>query len=212
MKKSISITIPAYNEQRNIKAVCAEVILEMKKLKIPFEILFVNDGSTDNTGKILDQLKKKHKDVLRIIHHKTNMGFTGAMKSCYINARGDYIFLGPADGQFKFAEVALFLDRIKKNDIVVAYRINNPERVSRRIYSYCFHLMSRLLFGIKLREFSSCIMYTKKVKDSIQIESNSYSCLFLPEFIYKSMQKNYKIVQVPIHFYKRRGEKEKGSR
>lgn len=209
--KKISITIPAYNEEETIKQVVENAISEVIKITSRYEILLVDDGSTDKTSVIMDGLKKKYAGKIRIVRHVKNKGFTGALKSCYENARGDWIFLGPADGQFNYSELELFVDKISINDIIVAYRILNEETLYRKINSFLFHLLSRILFSIKLKEFSTCMLYSKEVRDSISIQSRTSSALFLPEFFYKALKKGYRIDQVPIHFYKRKGGKQKGS-
>ena len=159
----------------------------------------------------MDQLAKKYGKKIRVIHNSANKGFSGAMKTCYDNANGDIIFLGPADGQFDYSQIGLFVSEIKNKDFIVAYRAINEEKFYRKINSFAFHLFSRILFGITFKEFSSCILYTREVRDSIKIESHPFSCLFLIELIYKSMQMNYRFGQVPIKFDKRKGGVAKGS-
>src|SRR3990167_7722263 len=209
--KIISITIPAYNEEKTIELVVKNAISSVSKISPKYEILLVDDGSIDNTLKIMADLKRKFKDKIRIIHHSKNKGFTGALKSCYENAKGDLIFLGPADGQFDYSELNLFTKEIPHYDIVAAYRIFNEESLYRKINSYLYHLLSRILFNLKLKEFSTCMSYSKKVRDSITIHAHPASALFLPEFFYKAIQNNYSIGQVPIHFYRRKCGKQKGA-
>lgn len=209
--KKISITIPAYNEEKTIESVIKNALSSVSKLTNKYEILLVDDGSTDETSKIIDNFKKNLGNKINIIHHKKNTGFTGAMLSCYKNAKGDLIFLGPADGQFDYRELKLFVKEIKKKDIVVSYRAINEEKLYRKFYSFSYHLISKILFGIKLKEFSTCILYTKKVRNSIVIRADPFSALFLPEFIYKSIRKGYIIGEVPIHFYQRKGGTQKAT-
>lgn len=209
--QKISVTIPAYNEEKTIKKVVESAISSVSKISHKFEIVLVDDGSSDNTLKIMTEIKRRHGNCIRIIHHSQNQGFSGALKSCYQNAKGDLIFLGPADGQFDYSELNLFVNEIAHNDIVVAYRIFNEESRYRKLNSYLFHLLSRILFNIRLKEFSTCMLYSKKVRDSITIQARPSSALFLPEFFYKAIQNGYSIGQVPIHFYRRKGGKQKGS-
>lgn len=207
----LSITIPAFNEEETIEAVFINAEKSAKHNSSNYEIVLIDDGSTDRTGAILDAIKKRSKKVV-VIHHKKNLGFSGAMRSCYEHASGELIFLGPGDGQFDYSEIRKFIHEIKNHDIVVSYRIFNEEKNYRKINSFIFHALSRILFGIQLKEFSSCMLYHKYVRDSIKIkEANPFSCLFLLEFIYKAMTKGFSFGQVPIHFYKRKGGVQKGS-
>lgn len=209
--KKISITIPAFNEEKTIESVVKNAIDSVSGISSNYEILLVDDGSVDSTFQMMKKLERKFKGKISIIHHTKNKGFSGALKSCYENAKGDLIFLGPADGQFNYNELKNFIKEVEKKDIVVAYRQINEESRYRKINSYLFHLLSRILFGIKLKEFSTCMVYSKKVRDSITIQASPSSALFLPEFFYKAIQEGYSIGQVPIHFYKRKGGKQKGS-
>jgi glycosyltransferase involved in cell wall biosynthesis len=211
LTESIAITIPAYNEEATIAAVFRQARSAISKITDNYEIVLVDDGSRDNTGTIMDTLKRNYRAHTVVVHHKNNKGFSGAMKTCYERASKDLIFLGPADGQFNYLEVQWFVDAIRDKDVVVAYRIFNQEPWYRKINSFVYHALARLLFGIKLRELSSCIMYRRSVRDAIEISADPYSCLFLSEFIYKAMHKDYRIGQVPIHFYKRKGGKAKGT-
>lgn len=210
-RESISITIPAYNEEQTLEKVFYNALSSVEKLTDDYEIVLVNDGSKDTTGKIIDSIKKRYGKEVVVIHHKKNKGFSGAMKSCYANASKNLIFLGPADGQFNYKEVAKFVKEIYNKDIVVAYRIVNNEKLYRKISSFLFHLLCRILFGITLREFSSCVLYRKRVRDSISIQAHPVSCLFLPEFIYKARQRGFTFGEVPIHFYARAGGVQKGT-
>lgn len=209
--KKISITIPAYNEEETLTQVTEQAVTSVSHLSHTFEILLVNDGSTDKTGAIITSLSRKHPGIVRSISHKVNKGFSAAMNTCYSNADGDYIFLGPADGQFDYYEIATFTKKINHFDIVVGYRVHNEETVMRKVNSFFFHLLARILFGIRLKEFSSCIMYTRNVRDSIHVQANSYACLFLPEFMYRAAQAGCTIGEVPIHFYSRKGGVQKGT-
>ncbi len=211
--KKIVITIPAYNEETTIERVVKNVIQELSKFTDNFYILLVNDGSWDKTAQVIEELRKKYKNRVQVIHHKKNKGFSGAMKTCYEHAKGDLIFLGPADGQFNYSQVKLFVNELEKNkrDIVTAYRVINEEKITRKISSFAFHLIAKMLFGIRLKEFSSCILYTRKLRDSISIQAHPVSCMFLPELIYKSMKKKYTFGEVPIRFEKRKGGQANGA-
>lgn len=183
----------------------------VRHLTNDYEIVLVDDGSTDGTSEIMDKLKKENSANTVVVHHRHNKGFSGAMVSCYRHASKDLIFLGPADGQFDYREVQSFVEAMRGKDMIVAYRVVNKEKWYRKINSFVYHTLARTLFGIKLREMSSCIMYRKSVRDAIEITADPFSCLFLSELIYKAMHKGYNIGQVPIHFYPRKGGVQKGT-
>lgn len=212
-KESLSVVIPAYNEKSTIEDVVKDALDTLRNLKIEYEIVLVDDGSTDGTGKIIDKLATNRN--IRSVHHNVNKGFTGAMKTCFKNARKHFIFLAPADGQFNFAELPKFLDAIKGVDVVTAYVTENEEGYGKKLISSFFHLpflfFCRFLLGIKLREFSSVSLWRRRVFEAAIIESEDSSAMFLPELISKSFRKKYKFREVPIVLHKRRGGMAKGT-
>ncbi|MDO8503226.1 MAG: glycosyltransferase [bacterium] len=213
-KESLSVVIPAYNEVGTIESVVKDVSLVLKKIKIDYEIVLVDDGSTDGTGKIIDKLSRSKN--IRAVHHKKNKGFTGAIRTSFSSARKHLIFLAPADGQFDFQELPKFIDAIRGYDVVTAYIVQNEEAVVKKFKNGLFHLpflfLSRYLLGITLREFSSVSLWRRRVFESVEIESEDRSAMFLPELISKALKKNYKFTQIPIKWYKRKGGEPKGTR
>ncbi len=197
---SLTIAIPAYNEEGSIKKVVTEALMYAD------EVLVVNDGSTDRTVANIP----KHKKV-RIITHITNQGFSGAIASCYKHATREFVFLLPADGQVAVSDCKLFLGKIKNADVVVGYRKNNPEPISRRVNSWVFHAIYRMLFGVKLREISTSVLWRKKVLDSIKITANPRSALVEPEVIYKAWSAGWRITEVGIPYYPRKTGSPKGA-
>ena len=213
-EETISVVIPAYNERLTIEAVVKEAEKVLKGLKIDYEIVLVNDGSTDGTGKIIDKLSKADKHI-RALHHRVNKGFTGAMKTCFSAARKHFIFLAPADGAFDFKELPKFLEAIKGYDVVTAYIIRKNESFITKLKILIFHvpflLLSRYLLGIKLKEFSSVSLWRQRVYQGIEVESKDSSAMFLPELISKALKGRYKFNEVQINWYKRKGGKAKGT-
>jgi dolichol-phosphate mannosyltransferase len=148
---SLTIAIPAYNEEESLPDVISRAIAAAKTLVPVYEILIVDDGSTDKTGAIADRFKREHRWV-KVIHHPKNQGFSGAIKTCYKKAAKELIFLLPADGQIIAGDAKIFLEAIPDADVVVGYREHNPEPLFRRFNSKVFHTMYRILFGVKLSE------------------------------------------------------------
>ena len=212
MKKvpALTIAIPAYNEAGSIEKVVMEALAAAKNLASDFEILVVNDGSTDGTGITVDTLASKNQHI-RVIHHPKNQGFSGAIKSCYKQAKKDLIFLLPADGQIAASDCKLFLKKIEEADVVVGYRKNNPEPWVRRLNSKVFHTLYRTLFGVRLREISTSILWRKKVLDSINITAIPGSALIEPEVVYKAWKAGFRFAEVAIPYYPRTSGKAKGS-
>lgn len=212
-KESISVVIPAYNEQTTVEGVAKEALNALVTIVKDYEVVLVNDGSTDDTGKIIDSLAKKHKHI-RAIHHKQNKGFTGAMRTSFKSASKHLVFLAPADGQFNFSELGKFFEAIRGYDVALAYRIDNKDyknRIIRQVNTWGYHWLSRLLFDIRFTEFSSVSMWRRRVLQSIEIKSDDRGAMMLIELVHKAIKQNYRFVEVPITWHKRKGGKEKGA-
>ncbi len=108
--KSLSVILPAFNEEANIRAVVEDAYRNIPKFAPIFEIIVVNDGSKDRTGEICDRLAEEFSDV-RVVHHPRNRGYGAALKSGIERARYDLIFFTDADGQFDLKEVAALLEQ-----------------------------------------------------------------------------------------------------
>lgn len=208
--ESISVVMPAYNEEESVERVVNQAIIELKKISKNFEVVVVDDGSQDSTGEILDRLAKKNKRI-RVIHHKKNKGFTGAILSCYKSAKKHLVFLAPADGEFDFGELKNFIDAIRGFDVAVGYRVGSTRSVYRKFNSKGFHLLTRIFFGIKFKEISAVILWRKPILDELSVGSNESAALIEPELIYQALKRGYKFTEVPFHFTARIAGKSKGA-
>jgi glycosyltransferase involved in cell wall biosynthesis len=206
---SLCIAIPAYNEAASISSVISDSVKVAPQFASDFEILLVNDGSSDRTGVIMDSFAKKNRHI-KVVHHPKNQGFSGAIKTCYRRAKKDTIFLLPGDGQIKASDLSLFWKALPGADVVVGYRINNPEPLLRKINSFMFHTVYRTFFGVKLKEISTSILWRKRVLDSLDITAIPRSALIEPEVVYKAWVKGYRFSEVGIPYYARSGGKPKG--
>src|SRR4051794_3151600 len=120
----VSVVILAYNEVSNLGPAVEEMLVELKGLGRSWEFLIVDDGSTDGTGALADQLAAAEPHM-RVIHHGTNLGLGGGYRTGFREARGDWLTFFPADGQFPADIVSLFVSRSDDADMVLGYL---PER------------------------------------------------------------------------------------
>lgn len=207
---SLTIAIPAYNEASSLERVLTSALRAAQKYANEYEVLVVDDGSTDDTGAIAARFARSNSHI-RIIRHPGNLGFSGAIKSCYTKSKMELIFLLPADGQIDAMDVGIFLKKIDDADVVVGYRTNNPEPITRKINSFVFHTLYRLLFGVRLKEISTSILWRKSALDHIDITAKPRSALIEPEVVYKAWAAGLRFAHVPIPYYPRTGGKPKGA-
>lgn len=209
IKESITIAIPVFNEEETLERVALEALSTLKTLTKDYELLLVNDGSTDNTGQIMNKLSKKNKRI-KIINHKQNMGFTGAINTSLLNGSKDLVLLVPADGQFNFNQIKRFIKGIKDYDVVVGYRTKNAEPLIRKIQSLVFHMLGRILLGINLKGYAQISLWRRYVLKDMIVISHPRSNNALVEIVARSLKKGYRFNEVPITWRKRRGGRPKG--
>ncbi len=206
----LTVAIPAYNEQESLAETVEKSIAAAKRITAAYEILLVDDGSTDDTYRVIRRLSRSYSQVTAV-RHTVNKGFSGAIRSCYRSARGDWVFLLPADGQVDPADIFLFWKYHNEADVVVGYRRHTPEPMIRKVNSYLFHVGYRLLFGVKLREISTSILWKKAVLDRIEITAPDASAVIEPEVVYKAFKSGARFAQVGIPYYPRKAGQAKGS-
>lgn len=206
---SLTIAIPAYNEESSLPAVIKDVLAVGPKVTDSLELLLVNDGSTDKTLHIMKKAALTDKRIT-VYNHTKNKGFSGAIKSCYRKATSEWIFLAPADGQISMDILPSFIKETSHADVVVGYRTSNPEPLSRKINSFVFHWLFRHLFQVNLKEISTAILWKKSVLDAIDITADDRSALIQPEVIAKAWHKKIHFATVGFSYHTRTGGIPKG--
>ena len=200
MKKTtytqISIFFPAYNEEANAK----ETVLKTKEVLEPlfsdFEIIVVDDGSSDRTGEIADELTKKDRRI-KVIHHPQNLGYGAALISGFRGASKDLIFFTDCDLQFDVSEIKKLLSYIPEYDVVIGYRSPRRDPFMRLVNAWGWKWLNRILFGLKVRDIDCAFkLFKKEAIKSIQIKSRG--AMISAEILIRLFQKGYKIKEVPV--------------
>ncbi|NIO20625.1 MAG: glycosyltransferase [Candidatus Aenigmarchaeota archaeon] len=211
MKKyEISFLIPAFNEEMNIKKVLGDIDSVSRFLGLrKYEMIVVNDGSTDNTKIILESLQKKF-NVIKIINFEKNRGYADAFKEGFRVAKCPLIFCTDADGQCNIKELKSLLNVMEKYncDLVFGYRNKRKDSVGRILISYVFNRLSNNLFSLNLRDINCPFkLFKKRVLDNIQIKSKGF--LVDLELATKAKKYGFVIKQTPVTHYPRRAGKSK---
>ena len=124
---SLSVFFPCYNEEQNVEQLFNEALQALNGLVRQYEILIINDGSSDNTGVFANALQQKH-DTVRVIHHDINKGYGAALISGFRNSIYDWIFFTDGDNQFHMSEIELLLKELGAADGVLGFRKNRKDR------------------------------------------------------------------------------------
>jgi len=189
----LTIAIPAYDEVANLGRAVGEAPGAAARVAPgDAEILVVDDGSRDGTAAVADGLAKSFADV-RVVRHATNRGFSGAMTTCFREARGDWVVLVPADGQTPMTEVLGFFERLGDADIVVGVRRTERTELRRRVLSRGFHLIARKLFGLPEREFSSAFLFRGALLRDMRFRATPRSAALLPEILFRARRRGARV-------------------
>ncbi len=168
---SVSVVIPAYNEEENIEEVVEKLFSFLPKISYSFEVIVVNDGSSDRTGEILGQLKKEL-GKLKVITHARNYGYGAALLSGFAGACHEWVFFMDGDGQFDIRDLTLFLPYIDKYQIIVGYRKKRMDKWYRIVYARIFSFFCYHLFGIKVRDINCAFkLIQKELLEQLCLES-----------------------------------------
>jgi glycosyltransferase involved in cell wall biosynthesis len=201
LKESLSIIIPAYNEAGNIERVVKETLRDAKKVSNKFEIIVINDGSSDKTAEIINHIAGNNKKV-RPIHHKTNRGLANAWKTGIRYSKNDLILYIEGDGQQPFADQIDLLIKLENADLVLgtrSYRFDYT--IFRKSLSYGYLFLTWLLFGLKYKDVGWSQAYRRKIFNKIQIKS--VTPFFDTEVVIKAKNNGFKIAEA-TSFYRSR--------
>ncbi len=198
---SISVFFPCYNEQDNITRTVEKALAVLEKLNFDFEIIIVDDGSSDSTGRIAEKIANRNSRV-KIVHHQRNLGYGAALKSGFKAAAKELVFYTDGDGQFDVSELPPLLPLIKQYDIVSCYRLNRQDNLMRKINGWCWTKLVCLLFGMKIRDIDCAFkLYKREIFDNIEL--SSCGALIDAEILARAVRAGYRITQKGVHHYPR---------
>lgn len=198
---SLSLVLPAYNEEGNIEQVIRRALEVLPHHTDDFEVIPVNDGSRDRTGEILDRLAAQESRV-RPVHHSTNRYYGGALKSGFKASRGDYVMFMDSDRQFDIADIQRLAPFIPTHDIVAGFRMERSDPMHRRINAEIFNLAVRILFGVHLRDLD-CAFKVFRGEQLRSLELTTSGALINAEIQAKLRRQGATLQQVGVPHYPR---------
>ncbi len=198
---SISVFFPCYNEQDNVTRTVEQALAVLEKAGADFEVIIVDDGSSDATGRIADEIADRNSRV-KVVHHPANLGYGAALKSGFKAATKELVFYTDADGQFDISEMPPLLPLIKQYDIVSCYRLNRQDSLVRKINAWCWTKLVCLLFGMRIRDIDCAFkLYKTEIFDNIEL--SSAGALIDAEILARAIRGGYTVTQKGVHHYPR---------
>lgn len=205
MVKEISVFFPAFNEGANLYDTVSKAAAVLKNNFDNWEIIIVNDGSTDNTASEIKRLEALDSRIKSVTHSK-NRGYGAAFRSGVYNARLSWIAFTDADGQFDFSEISKFLAAQENSEasLVAGYYLKRSVPFYRKLNTFAWQTVVNLLFGLKVRDIDCGFkMFSKKVIETIPMLESERGAFISTEFIVKAKKGGFKIAQVGVHHYPR---------
>ncbi len=201
----LSIFFPFWNEQDNIEKTVRDAIPIAKKIARKWEIIMVDDGSSDKTLEIAERLAKED-ERLRIISHQPNRGYGAALTAGLTNARYKLIVFTDGDGQFDFSEVIKLLDKIDSADMVIGYRQKRRDRklFKRLLLMNLLKVGDLLLFRFYFRDIDCGFKMFKKEAIEKLTPLRSEGAMITTEILAKARKKKLKIKEVGVTHYPRK--------
>lgn len=199
---SLSVFFPAYNDAGTIASLVIAAHSTAQRLTPDFEILIINDGSADNTADIADELARTYPEV-RVIHHRKNRGYGGALRSGFAEARKDVIFYTDGDGQYDPTELAVLWPHLSADvDLVNGYKISRSDPWHRIVIGRIYHHTVKILFGLTVRDVDCDFRLMRRgIFERVHLErSSGVICL---EMMKKITDAGFRIAEVPVHHYHR---------
>ncbi len=195
--RGLTVAVMNYNEAKSLRAVVEEIRGVCLQLDRPFELVIINDGSTDGSGEIADALAREYPDV-RVIHHPTNLGLGAVYRNGFLCGRYELSTLFPADGQFDASIIPQFIRRFDEADMVLGYipEYGKNRKWLARFFSWGERLLVRVMFG-KFPEFQGIMMFRRALVDKVKLTSRGRGWIIQMELILRFIRMGARIVNEP---------------
>lgn len=203
LPRSLSVFFPAHNEADNIGPLTEKTVEFLRaKPGLAFEIVIVNDGSTDATRERADALAARFPEV-RAVHHEKNQGYGGAVWTGIREARNEAVFFTDGDGQFDVTELDLLFPHYGQYDAVFGYRIKRADPFHRLLFAKAWGLLIRMLFGFHLRDLDCAFKLIRR--DLLaDLRQETGGAMVTVELLAKLTRKGLRYKEVGVHHYPRR--------
>src|SRR2546426_3251450 len=199
---SISVFLPAFNDETTIGELVSEALILLKSLTNDYEIIVINDGSTDSTAAVLDELASAS-DHIRIIHHPRNLGYGAALRRGFKNAGKDLIFYTDGDGQYDVKELALLLPLMTDEvDVINGYKIKRQDDRYRAVSGAIYNIVARWFFRLPVRDVD-CDFRLIRRRALQRVSLSASSGAICVELVHKLAAAGCTFREVPVNHFER---------
>jgi glycosyltransferase involved in cell wall biosynthesis len=198
---NVSVIIPAYNEEDNIKPLVEMFDEVIKREGKDWEVVLVNDGSTDKTPERCREMSGKYR-WLRVVGYPNNRGLTEALNTGFEASRGSILVFYPADLQYHAQDIPKMLTKINRGaDLVAGWK---QGKYKKRFVSYIYNKLCRILFGLNIHDMNSVKAFKKEVAKSLSRRKDWHRYL-----VVTAAESGYIIDEAKVRLYPRKHGKSK---
>lgn len=192
--------------------VVSHILEFIPKIAKKYEILVVNDGSTDNTSVVAQRLAKRYKNIL-VIDQK-NKGYGGALKAGIKASKYEWIFYTDSDLQFDLKDIFKFVYEANFNDVILGYRVNRAEGFRRLMIAELLRVWNRIFLGFPLyvKDIDCAFKLIRREVFEDVGDIISDGAMFSTEFLLRAYKLGYRFVQVGVSHYPRKNGRETGNK
>jgi glycosyltransferase involved in cell wall biosynthesis len=200
----LSVFFPAYNDAQALPALIANTFEVLSDYGEDYEVLVIDDGSTDDTAEVLERLRDKHPDHLRVVTHSENRGYGGALRTGFAEARHELVFYTDGDGQYDLGELPRLLTAMTPEvGLVNGYKLERQDPWHRIAIGHVYNRFARFLFRIRIRDIDCDFrLIRRSVLEKLDLTSTSGTICV--ELVRKIELSECEVVEVGVHHYPRR--------
>ena len=200
---SVSVVLPAYNEEGAIEQTVRHVAAVISPLVREFEILVTDDGSKDRTAQVLERLAAEPALHLGIVTHATNRGYGAALASGFHAATKQLIFMTDGDKQFDVGEIRRFLPAMTSEiDLAIGWRRHRADPPMRLLNAWGWKQLVNGLFGYTARDIDCAFkLFRREVWGHVLVHARGAT--FSAEFLIKARRHGFKVVELPVSHFPR---------
>lgn len=196
-RPALTVAMPAFNEAGNLEQVLGDVLRSLRGGQSSFELLVVDDGSTDGTAQLADRLASEI-DEVRVVHHGRNRGLGAGWRTCVAASLGEWVFLQPADGQMEPSTARRFYEVRGDADVVVGIRSRWDRPPHRRLLTAGFHLVTRFVLGVRLPgDYGVCFLFRGDLVRSLPVVSGDLGVAVIAEWLFLALRRGARLSEEP---------------
>lgn len=202
-RPSISAFFPAYNDAGTIGSMVVQTVLALEQVSDDFEVLVVQNGSTDNTREVVDEIASHYPGIVRALHYDKPLGYGGALRVGFQESRKDWVFYTDADAQYDPSELTLLVAHIDDTvGLINGWKIERNDPVYRIVIGRMYQYTIKAFFHLRLKDVDCDFrLIRRSVLERIRLHTDTGAICV--ELMRKIQSTDVPMKEVPVHHYHR---------